>query len=495
MQTSFPRHWWLWLLFPLLYAFPLFWEIDAYRLAFYDESRRAVSAMELLRGEGHWLVPTVGGAPDHWGTKPPLLIWLQTLFLALLGPGELAIRLPSSLAAVATIGLFIWFGRRVLGRPWVGWLAGLALVTAPLYIGNHGARSGDYDALLGLFLTGQLLFSYTYVSTGRHRYLYLAGLSLLLAGWTKGVAGCFFLPAIGLFYLAFAEGRQRLTDPRTWLVYTGALLGILAYYLLREGLDPGYIQLVRDNELGGRYLSVIEIGEQPWYFFLERFWEDRHFGPWPWLLPVGVIWLGRRPRWRSLVFLLLAAALSLFGVVSYSATKHFWYILPMLFPVVLLAAAGLDGLVALAEEKALARYRLWALTLLVVLFLEPYARIVDRVVHYETTQSMVSTLAYGDHLKNLRDYDPYTVLLPHYSAHAMFYGMIEQGRGEALSIRYLYPPGTDLQGGAEPVGTLEAGRRVLLCENETWVYVAERYTLRELVHAPPCKLVEIIGPK
>jgi 4-amino-4-deoxy-L-arabinose transferase-like glycosyltransferase len=490
-----PRYWGLWLLFLIFYGYALFWKLDAYRLEFYDESRRAVNALEMLRGESHWLAPTFGGAPDHWGTKPPLLVWLQAACMALLGPTDLAVRLPAALAALATIALFIWFGRQILQRPWAGWLAGLVLVTIPLYIGNHGARSGDYDALLGLFLTGQLLFSYAYIDTGRRRYLLLAGAALLLAGWTKGIAGCFFLPAIGLFFLADPRGRECLIDWQTWAVYTLALLGILAYYPLREGVDPGYLQLVWDNELGGRYLEVKEISPQPWYFFLQLAWEDRLYGSWLWLVPVGLVRLWLRPRWRSLAFLLGITALSFWAIVSYSATKHFWYILPLLFPVALLVGIGLDGLVAVAQKQANGQRRAWALTLLVCLFLGPGVRILAKIDNYKHYQGMRSQIVYGDHLKHLRAYDPYTVLLPEYSAHGLFYSMAEQERGEQVAVRYLRPPGGYVQSGAQQIDTLRAGDRVLLCENETWVYIDERYQLEELVHRPPCKLVEITGRK
>ena len=43
---------------------------DSLPLLFWDESRAANNALEMVRS-GHWLVPSYGGVPDHWQTKPP----------------------------------------------------------------------------------------------------------------------------------------------------------------------------------------------------------------------------------------------------------------------------------------------------------------------------------------------------------------------------------------------------------------------------------------
>src|SRR5580658_5186755 len=75
---------------------------DSLPLQIWDESRVADSAIEMVRG-GHWLVPTYGGVSDHWGVKPPLLIWQIAALMWLGLPPLLAVRLPTMLAALATI--------------------------------------------------------------------------------------------------------------------------------------------------------------------------------------------------------------------------------------------------------------------------------------------------------------------------------------------------------------------------------------------------------
>src|ERR1700730_8648375 len=55
---------------------------DQLPLQLWDESRNANNALEIAR-YGHWLVPTYKRGPDHWNTKPPLLIWQMAALIAL----------------------------------------------------------------------------------------------------------------------------------------------------------------------------------------------------------------------------------------------------------------------------------------------------------------------------------------------------------------------------------------------------------------------------
>ncbi len=85
----------------------------------WDESRIAVNALEMhLRGLS--LVTTYGFTPDLWNTKPPLLVWLIDAAMAVVGPSELAVRLPSMAAALGVLALVSGFTRRMTGSPWAG---------------------------------------------------------------------------------------------------------------------------------------------------------------------------------------------------------------------------------------------------------------------------------------------------------------------------------------------------------------------------------------
>ncbi len=77
-----------------------------------DEPRFARATVEMIES-GDYLVPTFNGRlrPD----KPILIYWLMALPVRLLGPTELAFRLPALLAAAGACLLTWWLGRRLFG--------------------------------------------------------------------------------------------------------------------------------------------------------------------------------------------------------------------------------------------------------------------------------------------------------------------------------------------------------------------------------------------
>ena len=122
----------------------------------WDEARLANNALEIAHG-GHWLIPTYGGVPDHWNTKPPLLIWAIAGLLRLGLPPLVALRLPSILATMATTALVWGVCRFALRDRWAAATAGFLLVTSTLYTGVHVGRTGDYDALESFFIAAYVL--------------------------------------------------------------------------------------------------------------------------------------------------------------------------------------------------------------------------------------------------------------------------------------------------------------------------------------------------
>jgi 4-amino-4-deoxy-L-arabinose transferase-like glycosyltransferase len=327
------------LLLALLIYFPLFLRLDSLVIQLWDESRLAINAYEMYQN-GNYLVTYFEGKPDMWNTKPPLMIWLQTITMHLLGPTTLSVRLPAALAALATVGLLLWFAVRHLKSFWFGAISILVLLTSEGYVMLHGTRTGDYDSLLTLFTTAYLLTFFLYTEhLDQQKYLHYFFVALGLALFTKGISACFFLPALAIYVV----GRRQLWHflREKWL-YIDLLLcfgAIAAYYFLREQYNPGYWEAVGENELWGRFGKTIEEHKQPFHFYILN-WTKQNFVYWYALLPAGIL-LGSSlksdlPR-RLTIFGTLCWVLYML-VISMAQTKLTWYDMPV-FPLMAMAVA------------------------------------------------------------------------------------------------------------------------------------------------------------
>jgi 4-amino-4-deoxy-L-arabinose transferase-like glycosyltransferase len=294
----------------------------------WDEARLAVSALEMSQS-GNWFIATYAFEPDLWNTKPPLMLWLQASLIRLLGPTEWAIRLPAALAALATIGLLYWFLAKFLRRPLAGLLVGSVLISALGFLGEHHGHGGDYDALLTLAQLGTGLSVLLLLETGRPRWWWGVGAGLIVATLTKGVAALLPLPGMALYCLAQERGRHLLRQPRLWLVLLAWAATTAGWYIWREHLGPGYWEAVNLNELGGRFGTVLEKHDEPWYYYFQRLARSK-FLPWFYLLPLVIPFALRHPepRARRVAWFALSWAAGLLLVLSVAKTRIEWYVLP-----------------------------------------------------------------------------------------------------------------------------------------------------------------------
>ena len=476
----------------LAIGFPLVFDLGRAPLQTWDEARQAVNAFEMLHSGGQWLVTTFAHRPDLWNTKPPLLIWLQTGSMAVLGPTPLAVRLPTLLATLGTVGLLYAAGRR-LGRPGLGLLAGALLVTMPAYLGPHVGRSGDYDALLSMWVLAQLLATFAYAETTRRRYLVLAAAAVSAAVLTKGVAGLLGVPSLGLYLLLRGRLWPTLRQSVFWLAGVWALGAPVLFYLLREQALPGYWAAVWANEVGGRYVNSISAVPQPPLYHVCNLLHQ--CGPW-WLLLPLVGWLAAGPanvsqRLSGLLGLFLGNWLL---VISLAKTRLEWYTAPMLPPLALLLALGLGA----AYEWGRGRW-LWpgwlaqrpavlASALAVSLIALPYGLAIRRIV-----LDRRGDLAWGgmnSYNSYLGDYRPPQLparLLVYYPityyGGLQFYEEVQARRGLLV---------THCSTDSLPA-TLAPGTRVLVCLPHLRTRLLQRYTVRLLDQREVCSLYEVQG--
>ena len=186
------------LILAILVYMPIFGHLDTLPIRIWDESRLAINAFEMYKN-GDFIVTHFNGQPEMWNTKPPLMIWLQVFFMKTIGVGELAVRLPSALAAFFTSISLLMFFRKYINF-WFGSISVMILVTSSGYIGLHASRTGDYDTVLTLFTTLYALFFFAFCESKKTKFIYLFFLFCTLSVLTKGIGGLILISEINLFH-------------------------------------------------------------------------------------------------------------------------------------------------------------------------------------------------------------------------------------------------------------------------------------------------------
>lgn len=319
----------------------------------WDESRQAMNAL-MMAENGHWLVTYFHDAPDMWNTKPPLLIWFMVLSLKIFGYADWALRLPVGIAGGLTVLLvagYCWFRLR---SPLAAFASGVVLLSSYGFMGMHGATTADYDVPLALLITGSAFAFHHWVESNDRRMLPLVALGFALAVLVKSVAGLMVLPGLLLYALLRGRAIALFRSPWMWLSALGAIALVVAYYLAREQVNPGYVAAVIQNELTGRYLEVIENHAHGPAFYLKSMWgepEELHL-MWPgsgrympWIFAVPILWVlalaSRSENARRLALFATSYSLPFLAVISSAQTKLFWYDIPLYPMLALLAGIGL----------------------------------------------------------------------------------------------------------------------------------------------------------
>jgi len=312
------------LLLLLLSFWVLCYRLDALPMYLWDESRQANNALEMLES-GNLRYTTFDGAPDFWNTKPHLLILFQWICMKLLGPGLLAIRLPSAIAGC----MILWAGFAYLKKRF-GFIPAAAWIAVMLGCGGfntyHVVRTGDYDALLTLFIFLTSLSWLNYLENPKaEKFLKYTAIWFSAALLTKGVAAAMWLPC----WLAMGfviKPRAELTMRSIALVSLIPVSSVIMYYGLHEWHTPGYLQAVLDNEFSGRYLKPNEGHDSKWYYYTEILWSQYFTGFFVLLFMTGFIL--KKERFKTVHNRLLIGILLFLIIVSLSATRIYWYLAP-----------------------------------------------------------------------------------------------------------------------------------------------------------------------
>jgi len=302
-----------------------FHHLDEFTIRLWDEGRNAVNAIEMMETKNP-IVTYFGGRPDMWNTKPPLHIWIVVLFYKILGVNELALRLPSAISATMVVVMIYIFSVKILKSRAIGLLGSLIILSSMGFPDIHIGRTGDYDALLTLWVFLGSMAVFKYLEDWEGKWLYWGGSFFGLAVLTKGMAGLLVVPGIILYTLISGKFLRLMRTKDFWktVVVWGVIIG--GYYGGRELLNSGYLKTVWNEEIWGRTQKDLGTsGGDFWYYW--KIMASFRFQKWILLVPVSIIAyvVTKSQVIKNYVIFAYILVISYFLIISKVETKQLWY--------------------------------------------------------------------------------------------------------------------------------------------------------------------------
>lgn len=253
-----------------------------------DEGLHAAIAREMVE-RGDWVTPRLLQAP--FLDKPVLFFWAQAGSISLLGPSELAVRLPGlllGLAGALAVGLLA----RVTCGPGRGAMASAFCATTLLPLALAQAAVHDVVLVPCVALALAAFWKAAYATGSRKRlwWCVCAGLPLGVSVLAKGLAG------VAIAGLAFSVWLLAARRVRPSLLVGGVIaLAVAAavaapWYLAMERANPGYFRyyfagrhllgFATTTQIHGErawwyYFPIVLLGSLPWVLYLPSAWRHR----------------------------------------------------------------------------------------------------------------------------------------------------------------------------------------------------------------------------
>ena len=229
-----------------------------------DEPRYAAISKAMAE-TGDWVTPRLDGEP--WLEKPILFYWASAIAHRLVGDSELAVRIPSALAAVATSLALGWLGWRLYGAT----TAAVVLLLFPSTVSAFAfARGATTDMLFAASLTLAMTAAVRLVVVpGDRRYVWQAafGCAVGMAVLAKGPAGVILAGgSLGLWGVASCRTARLTALVQPWVVVSLCAVA-LPWYTLSAIRNPEFIEVFLISHNIGRFLTPVFRHEQPFWFF------------------------------------------------------------------------------------------------------------------------------------------------------------------------------------------------------------------------------------
>jgi 4-amino-4-deoxy-L-arabinose transferase-like glycosyltransferase len=323
-----------------------------------QEGRAAIVARQMIK-TGNWFHLNIKGA--HNTEKPIMCYWFYALCGMIFGVNEFSVRLPSIIAALATVFMTCSLGIRIYGRQ-TGFLAGFMLASMVGFV-NLG-RLARIDIVLCAFYTAAMYLLYTgYFEKMKANWrLYLFYLVLALSVMVKGPVSV-ALVALTVIVLAIKE--------RNWKIFwelkpiSGLLIGLAInapwyiYEIMRTKGEFAEDFFLNQNISRFTGINMTYSGgkRKSFFYYLPKLFAFTL--PWSLLLPFALFKFRRKfLKLKPATYYLLIWFAVVFIFFSLAAIKRGDYLLPLFAPGAILLGRYLQGL--LAENLKLSKKWIYA---------------------------------------------------------------------------------------------------------------------------------------
>ena len=170
-----------------------------------DEPHFTRAVVEMVES-GNYLVPTFNR--QMWPDKPPLLYWLMSVPVRLLGPTEFAWRVYGTHESQVPCLLIFLIGQRLFGTKAGLWA--MVILASTLMVLVIGTAATTDAVLLPINVAIMLIFAQSAISGVRPYHVILMGLVLGLGMLTKGPIGLMPIPAIATIFWFDRKNRKSI---------------------------------------------------------------------------------------------------------------------------------------------------------------------------------------------------------------------------------------------------------------------------------------------
>lgn len=317
------------IVFFVLAYFLIFHCIGRASISMWDESVYSNNAIEMFLNK-EYLIKYFNGKPEMWGTEPPLVAWIQVLFLNIFGINEWVLRLPSGLAILGVGFLLIHLSKYIFNNKHIGFICALVFFTTEGIIRKHVGRTADLDAFLVFFTFGTSIFFYKYLISNKIKNLYLATFFLIAAVYTKSIAGLLLMPGLFLFAIQQKKLKSIFISKHIYICIGLFITIVSSYYIAREFNNEGYLKTALENEITERFFKVNEGHKHEWSYYFNLIF-NKHFTYWIFFVFVGFsyLFIEKMKKYKNILIFSFVVSLLFLLIISSSKTKLNWYNAPV----------------------------------------------------------------------------------------------------------------------------------------------------------------------